>query len=155
MYILSQFCSLGHCFIKSLRLGPSQQRRVTYAYSDKLPLPGCLTHRNKTKTTIVMFTQKSWIFKESMCKGNTMVSALKLHQASNNRTLLMVTFSEEHSVKTPQCVVQGAEYIHCPQQELEELKKAGKQKMQKMTDDIGISLLLPCISSNMKHRLRT
>lgn len=54
----------------------------------------------------------------------------------------MVTFSEEHSVITPQCAVQGTEYIHCPQQELEELKKAGKQKMQKMTDDISISLLL-------------
>lgn len=89
-----------------------------------------------------MFTQKSWIFKESMCKGNAMVSALKLHQSSNNIILLMVTFSEEHLVITPQCAVQGTEYIHCPQQELEELKKAGKQKMQKMTDDISISLLL-------------
>lgn len=71
-----------------------------------------------------------------------MVSTLKLHQASNNIILLMVTFSENHSVKTPQCAVQGTECMHCPQQELEELKKPGKQKMQKTTDGISISLLL-------------
>lgn len=87
-----------------------------------------------------MFTQKRWILKESMCEGSAMVSALKLHQASNN--IILSVFSEDHSMKTPQCAVQGTECMHCPQQELEELKKPGKQKMQKTTDGISISLLL-------------